>query len=630
MSGEVPMAETPASSDDTSSAWYELSLSSFGVLAVAVKIPFSSLLLPLCVLGSSVSMITRAYAALTKKGRLTVDVLDASAAALLGVQGELKMAMFMIWLINIGDYIRDATMDHAYGTVEAVLAYQTSKSWVIRGRRKVHIDVGQIRTGDKIIVYAGDRITVDGQVVSGSALVDQRALTGEPMPVEKTSGSEVFASTVVHDGTLIIRATHIGSETEAAKIVRLVQEAPVHETMVQNYAERWANDLVPFSFMAALVKGLFNGVSNAASVLVIDYGTGIRVAAPTAVLATMSTAIHHGILFKGGRALEALAGVDVVIFDKTGTLSLGAPQVVAVRPYGMRNIKEVLAFAAAAEEQLNHPVARAIVQAAIQARVEIPNQESARYLAGQGVLARVRGSDVHVGSARYLQGMGIGFSDRALADCEDFSERAISTVCIAVDHKLVGIIGYADQIRPEARAVLNDLRQVGMKDIVMLTGDQEPVARHVAGLLGISRFEANLLPGQKMAYIKDLQRRGLRVAVVGDGINDSPALAHADVGIAMTGGADVARESAHVVLINGDLRSIPFAITLARRALAQIQDCWNVILIPNTIALALSVVGQLGPGTATLLSNGAAVVATGFALRPLWERDADGSGTKAT
>jgi Cu2+-exporting ATPase len=605
---------------DNGSSWYELSLSSFGMAAAWTCAPFAAFL-PLCVIGSAVPMVTRAYQAFAREGRLTVDVLDASAAAVLCAQGQFTMAMFMIWLVNIGDYVRDATVAHARKTVTSILSYQQSTAWVVKGRRKIKTPVLRLAVGDTVAVYSGDRIPVDGTVLSGRALVDEQTLTGESMPKDRSEGDRVFASTIVRDGTLHIRTAQVGDDTEAAKIVRLVEDAPAQETAVQNYAERWANDLVPYSFLGAGLRGLLDGgASGAASILVIDYGTGIRVAAPTAVLATMAEAARRGILFKGGRSLESLAAVDAVVFDKTGTLSLGVPRVVEIRAYGGWKVRRLLAFAASAEGRLNHPVAQAIVHAAIEAGVSVPVAESARYSVGLGVKASIRGSPVYVGCLRYMEQLAVRWPASAGRYCRELADRAVSPVCLAVDGAIVGVIGYADSLRPEARRVVGRLRALGINEVAMLTGDQEAVARRAAAEVGIDRVIAELLPEQKVAYLKDLQRRGFRVALVGDGINDSPALAHADVGIALKGGADVAQDSAHVVLLNGTLDSIPLAVELAREAMENIRDSWRIISVPNTVALALACSGLLGPGSATLMSNGAAVLATGRALGPLWRR----------
>ncbi|HEU4682941.1 MAG TPA: heavy metal translocating P-type ATPase [Nitrospira sp.] len=608
------------------SAWYELSLSSFGLAAAWTKSAFAPVLLPLCVAGSAVPMLARAYHAFAREDQLTVDVLDASATAVLCAQGQFEMAMFMIWLVNLGDYVRDATVAHARKTVSSVLSYQQSSAWVVKGPRTIKTPVLRLAVGDQVVVHSGDRIPVDGTVLAGAASVDEQTLTGESVPKDKTAGDRVFAATVVRDGTLRIKTAQVGDDTEAAKIVRMVDDAPAHETAMQNYAERWANGLVPYSFLGAGIRGLVEGgASGAASVLVVDYGTGIRVAAPTAVLATMAEAVRHGVLFKGGRSLEALATVDAVVFDKTGTLSLGVPRVTDVRSYDGLTGEQVLALAASAEGSLNHPVAQAIGRAAAEAGVPLLSAESSRYAVGLGVGARLRGSLVHVGGLRYMNELGVNLPSSALRQCRDLAARAVSPVCVAMDGSVVGVLGYADSLREETPRVIERLRALGMKEVTMLTGDQEAVARRAAAQAGIESFAAELLPDQKVAYIETLQRRGLRVAAVGDGINDSPALSHADVGLALRSGADIAQESAHVVLLSGTLESIPLAVELAREAIDTIRESWRIISVPNTVALALAFAGMLGPGMATLLSNGAAIVATGHALGPLWKTRADQS-----
>ncbi|WHZ27644.1 MAG: heavy metal translocating P-type ATPase [Nitrospira sp.] len=600
------------------SSWFELSLSSAGIAFGLLCEPLAPLVLPLLLTGSVLPMLQRAYQAIRNEGRLTVDVLDASATALLSLQGRFSMATFMVWLINLGDYIRDATVNRAKAAMESVLSYQESCAWVVRGRRTIRMAVSNIALGDTVIVYPGDRIPVDGIVLTGKATVDQRALTGESMPIEKEAGAQVFAATVIHDGKLYIQTSKVGDQTEAAKMVRLVEAAPSHETAIQNYAERWANDLVPYSFVGAGIRGMLaGGAGGAASVLVIDYGTGIRIAAPTAVLATMTTAVQQGILFKGGRALEQLATVDAVVLDKTGTLTTGQPEVTDVRAYGGLTGEKVLVLAASAERRLNHPVAQAIVRAAVERKLAIPSRKASHYTIGLGVTSRVNGSIVHVGCARYMIRLGIGIPNEAQQDVAAFGDRAVSPVFVAMDREVVGLIGYADEIRPEARSVVRQLRNLGIKEIVMLTGDHRQVATHVAKQVGIARYVAEVLPEQKVEEVQALRQRGYRVAFIGDGINDSPALAHADVGIAVKGGADVAQDTAHVVLLNGDLAHVPTAISLAREAVDLIEQNWNIIAVPNTVALALACLGVLGPGAATLLSNGSAIVATGNSLRPL-------------
>jgi Cu2+-exporting ATPase len=277
-------------------------------------------------------------------------------------------------------------------------------------------------------------------------------------------------------------------------------------------------------------------------------------------------------------------------------------------------------LAAAAERRLNHPVAQAIVRGALEARIAIPSRHSSAYTIGLGVTAQVNGCVVHTGCIRFLKKLAIPIPPRAKQDLDAFAQKGVSSVCVAVDGTFSGLIGYTDQTRPEAAGVIDRLRGMGIREILMLTGDQDQVAGAVARALSIPRYVADILPAQKMEVVNELKRRGYCVAVVGDGINDSPALAHADVGIAVSGGADLAQETAQVVLLNGDLQHLPLAIALARDAMTLIHDNWRIIAIPNTVALALACCGMVGAGAATVLSNGSAIIATGHALRPRWHR----------
>lgn len=598
--------------------WFALLLSSAAVAASLLAEPVAPVLLPL-LLGSAWPIFVRAFETLVQHNRLNVDVLDASATILLTVQGQLPTAAFMVWLVNLADYIRDRTMEQSRRAISAVLDYQLNHAWVQRGDQKVQVPVDAIQAGETVVVYTGERIPVDGMVVSEEASVDQQMLTGESLPVHKRAGDRVYAATVVRDGKLYLRAEKVGADTEAAQIVRLVEEAPARDTRIQNYAEQWADALVPFSFLGAGAATLLSGtLHQAAAILIIDYGTGIRVAAPTTVLATMTKAARHGILIKGGRHLERLAEVDAIVFDKTGTLTLGQPAIEAVLAYRRRFPEEqMLALAAAAEQRLNHPVAHAIVREAMTRALTIPERLTSDYTIGLGVEAVVNGSIVHVGSRRFLTLKDIPVPQRALREVARLERQATPPLFVAVDGWLCGLLAYADPLRPEAPAVIQTLRAQGIREVVMLTGDQPTVARRVAESLGISRYVAEVLPDEKAAVVRDLQAAGHVVAVVGDGINDSPALAQADVGIAVHGGTAVAQETAHVALREGDLWKIPGAIDIAREGMQLIRQNWQLIALPNTLALALACVGVAGPIGATLISNGSALVAVGNALRPL-------------
>ena len=598
---------------------WELWYSTTGIALSFVAPPLAAVALPPLLMLSAWPMVKRAYRSVFKDKRANVDVLDFSATSLLAAQGLFPMATFMVMLINIADYIRDLTVNRSKRAIEEVLSYQSYEAWVIRDGEKQRIPVSEIRLGETIVIYPGERIPVDGRVLLGKALVDQAMLTGESMPVEKNRDDEVYAATVLREGELHVKAERIGDETEVAGIVRLVDNAPAKETKIQNYAIKWANDLVPWSFagagFATTLGGL--GLTGASAVLIVDYGTGIRIAAPTTVLSAMTKAIRHGILIKGGRHMENLAEVDAIVFDKTGTLTAGQPDLIDVVPINGAARDEVLTLAAAAEHRLSHPVAHAIVRAARSANLTIPERTHADYVLGLGVLSDVNGRRVLVGSQRFMTAQGLGLSARVKRRIGEIEEQAVSPLCVAVDGEIIGLLSYADRIRSESAQVIRELRQRDIKEIILLSGDHRNVAEQVGRTLGVDRVIAEAFPGEKADIVKKLQRQGHKVAVVGDGINDSPALAHADVGIAVEGGTDVARETAHVMLLHGGLWKIPVAIDISREAVGLIKQNWQIISIPNTLALGLAAVGILGPIGTTLLSNGSAIVATFNGLRPI-------------
>ncbi|MEP6932991.1 MAG: HAD-IC family P-type ATPase, partial [Nitrospirota bacterium] len=364
----------------TDEAGDELWYSSAGICLVLLLGPLAAPLVPLLLLASALPMLKRAHRSLSEDGKLNVDVLDASATSLLVVQGAFPMAIFMVWLINVADWIRDLTMMRSKKAIEEILGFQNIEAWVVRDGQKVRVSVAEVQLGETVVVYPGERISVDGTVLSGKALVDQAALTGESLPVEKQKGALVYAATVVREGKLYICAERIGSATEAAQILRLVEAAPARETKIQNYAVKWANDLVPYSFVGGAMGAVMGGgLPGAAAVLVVDYGTGIRIAAPTTVLSAMTKAIRNGILIKGGRHLESLAEVDAVVFDKTGTLTTGHPDILDVVLVNGSTADEVLALAAAAERRMTHPVADAIVRAAEARLLSIPDRTASDY-----------------------------------------------------------------------------------------------------------------------------------------------------------------------------------------------------------------------------------------------------------
>ena len=562
----------------------------------------------------------RALKILVEERRLNVDFLDGIAILVALAQAEPFTAAFVIWLIRLGDWIRDRTGAASHRAIANLLDYQKLNAWRQRDGAIEQVPVAALEIGDRVLVYAGDLIPVDGEVLEGVASVDQKTITGESMPVQRCAGDKVYAATVLREGKLLLRASKVGSETTAAQIVHLVETAPVGETRVQNYAEKFADRLVaPWLAASSLLFGLTGDLQRFISMLIIDYGTGMRVAAPTTVLAAMTRAAHHGIIIKTGSHMEKLASVDTIVFDKTGTLTRGMPEVLAIVSYQDRHFPErkILSIAASVEARHKHPVAAAILAKAQEAGVKVPDRKNSRYEIGMGMEAEVNGYRVHLGSNRFFLQNGISF-EHASNDIRRFNGVGASTLLLAINGELTGVISYVDQIRPESRAVLRALRNHGLKQLVMLTGDNCMVSAEVARKVGITQFVSDAMPSDKVEIVKDLQKRGHVVAMVGDGINDSPALAYADIGVAMKNGADVARESADVVLMEDNLWKLLSAIEFSQDAMSLIRENYGLIAVLNTLAVGLAIpTGLVSPAVTALISNGSAILAGLNAMRPL-------------
>jgi heavy metal translocating P-type ATPase len=424
---------------------------------------------------------------------------------------------------------------------------------------------------------------------------------------------------VIREGQITVRALRVGVATTAGQIVRLVESAPIGDTRMQNHAERFADRLVtPTLALAASTAAVTGDFNRFLSLVIVDYGTGIRVAAPTSVLSSMTHAARAGIIIKSGGHMEKLADIDTVVFDKTGTLTHGHPAVVDIIPYHDHiTPNHLLGLAAAAETKLQHPVAEALRGKARQLGVNVPSCNETKYRIGLGVEGQVNGYYVHVGNERFMRQNEIR-TDMSVLDRSGLDERGFSSLYIAVDGRLAGLVPYSDKIRDESPQVIRSLHERGIKNSIMLTGDNAVVARAVCGDIGLTRHFADMLPADKAAVIQELQREGRRVAMVGDGINDSPALSFADVGIAMKHGAEVTHESADVILMEDSLWKLVKAIEISQGAVSLIKQNYAIVAALNTLALALALPGGLiTPEITALISNGSAILASGNGIRPM-------------
>ncbi|MDB9343506.1 heavy metal translocating P-type ATPase [Nodularia spumigena CS-586/05] len=526
----------------------------FSVAATGLAVLQGSLGLPIppiMVMGSialaTFPVFQRALSGIITQRKLNIDFLDFIAIAITTFQGRFLTPALMLSLIEIGENIRDRTARTSQMQTLDLLNSLGQFVWVERNGEKQQIPIQDVQRGHIVIVYPGEQVPIDGKIIRGKALFDEQKLTGESIPVLKNPGQAVFASTLVREGRVYILAERVGNKTLAGQSIQLIQAAPVHNTRMENQAIKIAElAVMPTLLLGGAVFAATRNPARVASVLTLDLCTGIRVSIPTSVLAALSYAARQGILIRSGRALEQLAAVDTIVFDKTGTLTKGEVSVNEVEScHPDISSLRVLALAAAAEQRLTHPVAEAIIRYAQAQDVEIPHRRKWNYELGLGVQAEIDGEIVYVGSDRFLRQQGVNMES---LNGEEKSENSL--IYVASNGQLQGIIKYSDVLRPESREVINSLLTVEGVEVHMLTGDNRETAKTVAADLGISpsHTHAEAFPEEKATIVSQLHEQGKTVAFVGDGINDSPALAYADVSVSFGDGSEIARETADVVL----------------------------------------------------------------------------------
>jgi heavy metal translocating P-type ATPase len=603
--------------------WRSMLIPTSGLALTAIGTGMSGVVaLPLIAI-STLPTFKRGIRVLTAEKRVNVDFLDSVAISLSLARGGLFVSALMGWLARMSDVMRDKTAAASNRAIGKLFDYPNSTCRVAREGVMLEVKASEVQIGDIVVVSPGDRVPVDGIVVEGAADVDQSSITGEGTPSARHPGEWVYAGSAVLEGKLNVKAERVGEETAVAQAVRVVAAASTGDTRMQNYAEKFADRIAaPTLGVALSAFALTQNVDRLVSMLVIDYGTGIRVSAPTAMLSSMTHATRRGIVIKSGRAIEKLAEADTILFDKTGTLTTSVPHLLPAKSYSKaHSASGVLALAAAAEAGLNHPISQAVVAKAAEAGIATtPECLESTYHVGLGVEARMKRFVVRVGSPRFLSESGIDIG-LAAADLARLHKRGCSALLLACDNKLTGLLPYTSEIRPESEAMIAALRALGIRSFFMVTGDNAEVASAVSVRLGLDRFYADVRPAEKATIIEELRREGRSMIMVGDGVNDSAALASADVGIAMKNGADVAREIASVVLMDEDLWKIVTAIELSRESMHLVRQSYAITTGMNVLAFALALpTGLVNPGTTTILSHGSAIAATANAMRPLLNR----------
>lgn len=567
----------------------------------------------------AIPVFKRAWEAIQQEQQLTIDFLDGLAISLHTLQGHYFAPSFMLGLVEGGEVVRDMT---ARGSERASLDLMSclgKTTIVIRDGQEIEIETQDVIPGDHVLVYPGDQVPVDGIILTGIGILDQCKLTGESVPVTRREGEEVFASTLLVDGCLTILAERTGNNTRAGVIVNLMQAAPVHDTRVENYAATVANQFVLPTLLIAGGVGLASGNMNrAVALLTLDFGTGIRVSVPTTILSVLTYAARNGVLIRSGRAIEILASIDTVVFDKTGTLTIGHAGVNDIDIMDSRFSKDdVLCLAATAEQGLTHPIAEAIVHNAKDRGLTLKECEDWEYKVGLGAIAKIDGIQIMVGSPRFMTQENVDLEEYDLR-YPDAKAGGQSLVYVAGDGRLIGVIRYSDPPREESKAVIKELKEMGI-NAYMLSGDVTRVAKTIAGNLGMNpdNIYAEAFPERKVEVVRNLHDSGKTVAFCGDGINDSAALAYADVSISFAGATDIARETADVVLMEDDLRGLIMAIKCARQAMDIIWQNTAIVAVPNLGALLFGIFLALDPLLAVVINNGTAILAELNGLRPL-------------
>ena len=541
--------------------------------------------------------------------RLTVPVLDASAIGISFVKRDVDTAGQTMFLLNVGELLEDYTRAMSENELINSLLDVPDKAQKVVGDTEVSVAATELEPGDLVAVRTGMSICIDGVVEQGSAMVNQATLTGEPLAVERSAGDDVFAGTVVEDGSILVRVRANTAQTKLRSIVSLVQTADSLKSEGQSHMEDLANKIVPWNFLlAGLVALTTRSLIKTSAALMVDYSCALKLTGSVAVMTAMSDAAKMGVMVKGAKYFESFAKADTIVFDKTGTLTEAQPRLACVLTTDGWSEDEILRLSACLEEHFPHPVARAVVNAAHERGLEHRERHAAvEYIVAHGIASSIEGRRAIIGSAHFV------FEDEGAQLEPDIKEQiesqmqGLSPLYLAVDGKVVGVLGIEDPLKAGVREAIADLHALGVKHVVMLTGDSERTAERIAREAGVDEFKAELLPEDKYAYVERIKGEGRHVAMVGDGVNDSPALGLADVGLAMGGGSDIAKEVADIILTDTDLAAIVRLRRMSQGLVDRLTSSYSKVMLTNSALLALGITGAITPQASSLLHNGSTI-----------------------
>jgi heavy metal translocating P-type ATPase len=566
---------------------------------------------------SAIPSFRGAYDVLVKERRLGVDVLDTIVVMGCLATQQVFPGAILAWCLSVGRYLVRRTEDNSKKLLLGAFGKQPRHVWLVKDGAEIEMPLDRLDKGDVVAVHTGEMVPVDGIVVEGLAMIDQHALTGEAIPVEKGVGDRVFASTVMVAGKIHVAVEKSGSETATAKIAQILNDSAGYKLALQHKGERLADKaVIPTLCLGGLAFATL-GPPGAVAVINSDLGTGIRMAAPLAMLSTLALCAQRGVLVKDGRALDLLCEVDTVLFDKTGTLTRERPEVGRViAANGFRPL-QILRLAAAAERRFHHPVALAILQKAAEEGLRLPPTDATQYRVGYGITVGLEGRRVRIGSRRFMELEGIGLTREVEAALDEAHREGHTMVMLAVDDELGGALELRASIRPEVRGIVRGLRERGIKHIAIISGDHEAPTRKLADELGMDRYFAQVLPADKAEYVEKLQREGRKVCFVGDGINDAIALKKANVSISLRGATSIATDTANVVFMEQSLGKLCELRDIARDLDRNVRNSWLMILGPNIACIAGVFTLGFGIGASVVTNNIAALAALANGLLPM-------------
>lgn len=539
------------------------------------------------------------------RGKIEVPVLDATAIGVSMFRGDINTAGSVMFLLGIGEILEEWTHKKSVGDLARSMSLNINKVWLVRDGQEIQVSAKTIQPKDLVRIHMGNVIPFDGTVTDGEAMVNQASLTGESVPVRKKEGSSVYAGTVVEEGEITVCVKQANGSSKYEKIMAMIEESEKLKSSLESKAEHLADQLVPYTFLGTgLVWLLTRNVTKAISVLMVDYSCALKLAMPLTVLSAIREASSHDITVKGGKYIEAMAEAKTIVFDKTGTLTKAQPTVVDVVPFNDQSKDELLTIAACLEEHFPHSMAKAVVREA--ARRSLVHEEmhtKVEYLVAHGISSTIAGKKVVIGSYHFI------FEDEKAEIPEGKQElfnhlpEEYSHLYMAIDGKLSAVITIEDPLRQEAAMVIQSLRELGLEKLVMMTGDSDRIASNIAGKVGVDEYYSEVLPEDKAGFVEKEKADGHKVIMIGDGINDSPALSQADVGIAISDGAEIAREIADVTIAADDLREIITLRRLSEAMMKRIHKNYRRIIGINSTLIVLGVMGLIPPTMSALLHN---------------------------